>query len=76
MLGFLGYTIPKGTIIYPVCRYMMRDPEYWKKPEEFIPERFLETNKQGGQYLTKEERLIPFGLGKTCILWHQLNLVA
>ena len=64
MLGFLGYTIPKGTTIYPVYRHMMRDPEYWEKPEEFYPERFLDTDKQGRQCLTKEERLIPFGLGK------------
>ena len=68
MLGFLGYTIPKGTLIYPVYRYIMRDPEYWDKPEEFNPERFLEKNEQGRQCLVKEERLIPFGVGKNYIL--------
>ena len=53
-------------MIYPVLRYIMRDPDHWENPEEFNPERFLETNKEGKTTLVKEERLIPFGLGKNC----------
>ena len=44
---FPGYTIPKGTWVIPGLRYIMRDPDYWKDPEEFNPERFLETDKDG-----------------------------
>ena len=46
---------------------MMRDPHYWEKPEEFNPERFLRTDKDGKTSLIKEERLVPFGIGKKVI---------
>ena len=65
---FSGYTIPKGTWVYPGVRYIMRDPDYWKDPEKFNPERFLETDKDGKTCLTKNERLVPFGIGKYCPL--------
>ena len=58
-----GHTIPKDTIIYPQLRYIMRDPDYWNKPEEFYPERFIEKCDDGKTILTKEERLVPFGIG-------------
>ena len=60
-----GYHIPKGTIMYGVGRYIMRDPECWKNPDEFQPERFIVTDPvTNTQSLAKNERWIPFGIGK------------
>jgi len=67
-----GYTIPKNTIIYPVLRYIMRDPDYWQKPDEFDPERFLTTNKDGKTILSNQEKLIAFGIGKRVCLGESL----
>ena len=66
----LGYTIPKNTIIYPVLRYIMRDPDYWQKPDEFDPERFLTTNKDGKTILSNQEKLIAFGIGNIIIYFY------
>ena len=68
MLCTLGYTIPKNTIIYPVLRYIMRDPDYWNKPDEFDPERFLTTDKDGKTILTNQEKLIAFGIGNIILV--------
>lgn len=35
------------------------DPEYWKNPQSFIPERFLDENGS----LQPNEKLLPFALG-------------
>ena len=54
-----GYKIPKDTFVFSMLYYIMRDPDYWEKPDEFQPERFL--NSEGK--IIKEERFIPFGVG-------------
>ena len=55
-----NYFIPKDTrIIFPACLIHM-DPEHFERPDEFIPERFL--TKEGK--LIRDERVMPFGLGK------------
>lgn len=41
-----------------------RDPQYWEKPNEFYPERFLDENKKA----INSVAFIPFGLGpRMCI---------
>ena len=60
----IGYTIPKNAIIYPIVRYMMRDPDYWKNPDEFEPERFLTTDEEGKTILTNQDKVVPFGIGR------------
>ena len=55
-----GYKIPKNTFVFSMLYYIMRDPDYWKDPEVFSPERFLDYNGR----VIKEERFIPFGVGK------------
>ena len=42
----------------------MRDPDYWKAPEEFSPERFVAVDEEGNQTLGKNaERVVSFGIG-------------
>ena len=67
LFSFVGYTIPKNTIIYPALRHIMRDPDHWKEPEVFNPERFITTDEEGNPILTKEERVVTFGIGNTTI---------
>uniref|UniRef100_Q7M1E6 Cytochrome P450 92B1 n=1 Tax=Petunia hybrida TaxID=4102 RepID=Q7M1E6_PETHY len=56
-----GYDIPKGTSVYVNAWSIGRNPKYWDKPEEFIPERFLENDIDiKGQNFT----LLPFGSGR------------
>ena len=55
-----GYTIPKGTQLYSFIYQVHHDKAYWKDPEKFRPERFLDVE---GEFV-KDERCIPFGLGK------------
>ncbi|KAL9247545.1 hypothetical protein vseg_020967 [Gypsophila vaccaria] len=40
-----GYHIPKGTQLFLNLNKIHRDPETWKDPCEFHPERFLTTHK-------------------------------
>ena len=54
------YRIPKDTFVFSVLYHIMRDPDYWHDPEIFKPERFL---NESGEVI-KEERFIPFGVGK------------
>ncbi|KAL4019009.1 hypothetical protein IC575_022644 [Cucumis melo] len=55
-----GFTIPKGTQILVNLWASCRDPNLWENPDEFIPERFLESKGKNFEF-------IPFGNGKrTC----------
>ena len=56
----LGYTLPKDTWVL-VNRWGLNfDPDYWTKPYDFNPERFL---KDGA--IVQHEPFVPFGIGKT-----------
>ncbi|KAM3829955.1 cytochrome P450 2A13-like [Vipera latastei] len=55
-----GYTIPKGTEIFPMLGTAMRDPKHFARPEEFDPQHFLD---EKGQF-KKKEAFIPFCIGK------------
>ncbi|XP_066488304.1 cytochrome P450 2U1 [Tiliqua scincoides] len=63
-----GYTIPKGSVVFPNLWAMHRDPNVWEKPDDFYPSRFLDENGQ----LIKKETFIPFGLGKRVCMGEQL----
>ena len=64
-----GHKIPKNTFVFSILYHMMRDPDYWDSPNTFKPERFLnETHTQ----VIKEERLVPFGIGKRLCLGETL----
>lgn len=55
-----GYVIPANSTILPNLFYVMRDPDYWRDPETFNPDRFLD---DAGNFV-RDERIVPFGIGK------------
>ncbi|KAH0777803.1 hypothetical protein KY290_009214 [Solanum tuberosum] len=57
----VGYDIPKGTMVFVNIWSLGRNPNYWDRPEEFIPERFLENdiNIKG-----KNFTMLPFCSGR------------
>ncbi|XP_040185039.1 cytochrome P450 2J6-like [Rana temporaria] len=54
-----GYSIPKGTLIITDLSSAHYDEKYWKYPNEFNPENFL--NEDGE--LVKVESFLPFSAG-------------
>ena len=75
------YTIPKGVdiIIFPYI--IQRNPEYFEKPNEFVPERWLtkHTEKLNFQSRLAHETLkkpyLPFSLGKRNCVGRPLALL-
>ena len=59
-----GYLIPQGTIVIGNLFASHYNPQAWGDPEEFRPERFIDSEGK----LKKIEEFIPFGIGKrNCI---------
>ncbi|XP_018611667.1 cytochrome P450 2U1 [Scleropages formosus] len=65
---FRGYTIPKGTVIFPHLWAVHRDPTLWEKPDVFNPYRFLDENGE----VNRKEFFIPFGTGRRVCMGEQL----
>ncbi|CAH1773052.1 unnamed protein product [Owenia fusiformis] len=61
---FEGYVLPPYTRIYANIHAIHHDPEYWKEPDKFIPERFLDKD---GKYCA-DERMLTFSTGKRACL--------
>ena len=60
-----GYTIPSGTRAIVNSWALARDPSYWEKADEFMPERFME----GGSAAAMDNKgndfqYLPFGAGR------------
>ena len=55
------YDIPAKTMVLTNAWAIQRDPELWESPEEFLPERFENSQVDfNGQYF----QYIPFGFGR------------
>ncbi|XP_027173069.1 cytochrome P450 71A1-like [Coffea eugenioides] len=66
-----GYEIQPKTLVYVNAWGIARDPEYWENPDEFLPERFLNsTIDLKGQ----DFHLTPFGAGRRGCLGYSMGL--
>ncbi|XP_073454677.1 cytochrome P450 2G1-like isoform X3 [Aquarana catesbeiana] len=59
-INFKGYTIPKGTDVYPLLCTVHRDPKMFITPTKFNPNHFLDSNG----CFKKNEAYMPFSAGK------------
>ncbi|KAK1294263.1 Cytochrome P450 71A9 [Acorus calamus] len=57
----LGYNVPKKCRVVVNAWAIGRHPDYWKTPEEFQPERFLNSSMD---YKGHDFQFIPFGAGR------------
>ncbi|KAJ3683739.1 hypothetical protein LUZ60_013966 [Juncus effusus] len=56
-----GFNIPKGVRVLVNVWAIGREPKSWEEPEEFNPERFIESQVD---YKGKDFQFIPFGAGR------------
>ena len=63
-----SYSIPKGTTILPSIISVLTDPEHFKDPHTFKPERFLDDE---GNF-QNDEHVIAFSIGKRYCLGQSL----
>ncbi|RVW48177.1 Cytochrome P450 76A2 [Vitis vinifera] len=59
--NFMGYFVPKNTQVFVNAWAIGRDPDAWKEPLSFKPDRFLGSNLD---YKGQNFEFIPFGSGR------------
>ncbi len=81
----LGYNVPKGTQVFLNFYSLHMNPEYWVKPEEFRPERFLEEESDlldvvlhPETYFMKKEsyKFCPYGSGRRRCVGYGLGRIS
>ncbi|XP_038076267.1 cytochrome P450 2D6-like [Patiria miniata] len=63
-----GHTIPKGSVLFINLWSVMSDPAEWDQPQEFRPERFLDSDLK----IVKPEAFMPFSAGPRVCMGEQL----
>ncbi|KAI5455767.1 cytochrome P450 [Mariannaea sp. PMI_226] len=57
-IPYNGYLIPKGAYILPAIWWFCHDPEVYRDPDSFDPDRYLEPRKE------PDSRTVVFGFGR------------
>ncbi|XP_054157772.1 cytochrome P450 9b2-like [Oppia nitens] len=67
-----GVTIKKDQVIQFSRSAVQRCPDYYRKPDQFIPDRFVKHNK----HLLVDSAYLPFGLGRRMCPGYKFALMA
>ncbi|GLJ32229.1 hypothetical protein SUGI_0648750 [Cryptomeria japonica] len=59
-----GFVVPKNSQVILNVWAIGMDPAIWKRPSEFVPQRFLEGENSRIDYRGQNFELIPFGSGR------------
>lgn len=60
-----GHAVSRGTMVLVDVYSMQRDPAVWERPDEFVPERFMDGGAGAGDRRDGSSRwMMPFGMGR------------
>uniref|UniRef100_A0A0E0LQE5 Cytochrome P450 n=1 Tax=Oryza punctata TaxID=4537 RepID=A0A0E0LQE5_ORYPU len=59
-----GHMIPEGTRVLINLWALNRDANYWDKPDEFLPERFMDGSNKSTDFKGQDFQFLPFGSGR------------
>ncbi|PWN39190.1 cytochrome P450, partial [Ceraceosorus guamensis] len=76
---FMGHVFPPRTAISASLRTVHRRPDYWQRPDEYIPERWLSDAQERGIKPADTSAYFPFSAGtRNCIgmnfAWQEMRI--